>query len=211
MSRRTIILVSHHVQLCAPGASYIVALENGRVLYKGDRQGFQSSGVIDKLAQSGSSESLVKDEAEVLADQTIEERLLQTEADDTRLDSSSSTKMQSEDGLSDVETPVGAEPSPKKGPRKLVEEEKRAVGRIGRAVWESYIKACGGPLFWLLFAVSFVFAAASPVAENGWLRYSHQLTQWYQIKSVCPVTGQGPLKVIVCHGIQCFTLESMQR
>ena len=142
MSGRTIILVSHHVQLCAPGASYIVALENGRVLYKGDRQGFQSSGVIDKLAQSGSSESLVKDEAEVLADQTIEERLLQTEADDTRLDSSSSTKMQSEDGLSDVETPVGAEPSPKKGPRKLVEEEEssgqnwsRGLGELHQGLW----------------------------------------------------------------------------
>lgn len=171
MRGRTVILVSHHVQLCAPGASYIVALENGRVLYKGDRQGFQSSGVMDKLAQSGSSDSLVKDEAEVLADQTIEEKLLQTEMDDTKLDSSSTTKVQSEDGSSSAETPVGAEPSPKKGPRKLVEEETRAVGRIDRAVWETYVKACGGHPYWLLFAVSFVFAAASPVAENGWLSY----------------------------------------
>ena len=30
MRGRTVILVSHHVQLCAPGASYIVALDNGR-------------------------------------------------------------------------------------------------------------------------------------------------------------------------------------
>jgi hypothetical protein len=205
MRGRTVILVSHHVQLCAPGASYIVALENGRVLYKGDRQGFQSSGVMDKLAQSGSSESLVKDEAEVLADQTIEEKLLQTEMDDTKLDSSSTTKIQSEDGSSGAETPVGSEPSPKKGPRKLVEEETRAVGRIDRAVWETYVKACGGHAYWLLFVASFVFAAASPVAENGWLRWALRPTQWYHINRFCPVTGRAPLRVIVCHGIQCFT------
>lgn len=30
MKGRTTVLVSHHVQLCAPGAKYIVALENGR-------------------------------------------------------------------------------------------------------------------------------------------------------------------------------------
>jgi len=207
MRGRTVILVSHHVQLCAPGASYIVALENGRVLYKGDRQGFQSSGVMDRLAQSGASESLVRDEAEAVADQTIEKTLLQTEKDDTKGDSPSSTKMQPEDSSSGAETPVvDAEPSPKKkGPRKLVEEETRAVGRIGRSVWETYIKACGRSPYWVIFAVSFLFAAASPVAENGWLRYAQQRTQWYQIKRFCAVTGQGLLRVAVCHGIRCFT------
>ncbi|KAH9018832.1 ATP-binding cassette transporter [Lactarius hengduanensis] len=162
MRGRTVILVSHHVQLCAPGASYIVALENGR-----------SSGVIHRLAQSGASESLVRYEAEAVVEQAIEEMPLQTEKNDTKVDSPSSTKTQSEDSPSGAETPiVDAEPSPKKkGPRKLVEEETRAVGRIGRPVWETYFKACGQYPYWLMFAVSFLFAAASPVAENGWLSY----------------------------------------
>ncbi|KAH9067580.1 ATP-binding cassette transporter [Lactarius vividus] len=168
MRGRTVILVSHHVQLCAPGASYIVALENGRVLYKGGRQGFQSSGVIDRLAQSGASDSLVKDQAEAEAEQAIEDMPLQTEKED----GPSNSKMRSDDSSSGAETPVAdAEPSPKKGPRKLVEEETRAVGRIGRPVWETYIKACGKNPYWLMFAVSFLVAAASPVAENGWLSY----------------------------------------
>ncbi|KAI9441690.1 ATP-binding cassette transporter [Lactarius indigo] len=166
MRGRTIILVSHHVQLCVPGANYIVALENGRVLYKGDRQGFQSSG-------SGASESLVRDEAEAVADQIIEDLPLQTKKEDTKENSPSSSKMQSEDSTSGAETPVvDAEPNPKKkGPRKLVEEETRAVGRISRPVWETYFKACGRNPYWLMFAVSFLFAAATPVAENGWLSY----------------------------------------
>lgn len=172
MRGRTVILVSHHVQLCAPGASYIVALENGRVLYKCDRQGFQSSGVIDSLAQSGASESLVRDEAEAVAGQTIEEKSLQTGKDDDPRGNPSGPNTQSEDSSPGAETPVHVESSPKKkGPRKLVEEETRAVGRIGRSVWETYIKACGGAPYWLMFAVSFLFAAASPVAENGWLSY----------------------------------------
>jgi hypothetical protein len=39
----------------------------------------------------------------------------------------------------------------KKPARKLVEEEKRAVGRIGRDIWETYIQACGNMWYWLLF------------------------------------------------------------
>ncbi|KAH8986254.1 ATP-binding cassette transporter [Lactarius hatsudake] len=171
MHGRTVILVSHHVQLCAPGASYIVALENGRVLYDGDRQGFQLSGVIDNLAKSGASESLERDEVEAAEDQTIE-GILRTEKDDTNVDGPSSTETQSEDSSSGAETPIDAEPSPKKkGPRKLVEEESRAVGRIGRSVWETYIKACGGIPYWLIFSVLLLVAAATPVAENGWLSY----------------------------------------
>jgi len=126
---------------------------------------------------------LARDEVEAVEDRTIEVMPLQTDKDDIKGDGPSSTKMQSEDSSSGAETPIDAEPSPKKkGPRKLVEEESRAVGRIGRSVWETYIKACGGNPYWLIFAVLLLFAAASPVAENGWLRYAHQPAQWYQIK-----------------------------
>jgi hypothetical protein len=61
----------------------------------------------------------------------------------------------------------------KKPARKLVEEEKRAVGHIGRDVWETYIRACGNVWYWLLFIAFLIIqvASASPVWENGWLRY----------------------------------------
>ena len=176
MHGRTVILVSHHVQLCAPGASYIVALENGRVQYKGDLHGFQSSGVLNSLSQSGAVESTGKDEAVAAPDQAIEEEL-KTEKDEENRHSPSSTEVTSEDIPSGTVTPLDANPGPvKKGPRKLVEEETRAKGRIGRSVWETYIKACGNVSFWLVFAVAFLLAAASPVAENGWLRYPTRLT-----------------------------------
>jgi len=53
MRGRTVILVSHHVQLCAPGASYIVALDNGRVQFQGTVIRFKTSGVMNGLVQSG--------------------------------------------------------------------------------------------------------------------------------------------------------------
>ena len=171
MRGRTVILVSHHVQLCAPGASYVVALENGRVLYKGDPDGFQSSGVMQSLAHSGAVESTGRDEAEAVVHETNDELLL-GEKDDGGGSSTPNTEIPSEnDSLGGVTTVNENPAQKKKGPRKLVEEEARAVGRVDRKVWETYIKACGGIPYWLIFVLAFVLAAVSPIAESGWLRY----------------------------------------
>ncbi|KAG6899520.1 hypothetical protein C0995_005779, partial [Termitomyces sp. Mi166 len=151
MQGRTVILVSHHVQLCAPGASYIVALDNGRVTFQGDREAFQSSGVIRTLVQSTDEGALDSKEEEVL-----EEDLTKTEAN-----SESSSTI----------APVSEVKAEKKKPRKLIEEEKRAVGRIGRDVWETYIQACGNVWYWMIFGVVLIIGSISPVFENGWLRH----------------------------------------
>jgi hypothetical protein len=59
----------------------------------------------------------------------------------------------------------------KKTARKLVEEEKRAVGRISSDIWKSYVLACGHVWYWVIFMVVLLLASLSPVLENGWLRY----------------------------------------
>ncbi len=174
MRGRTVILVSHHVQLCAPSANYIVALENGRVLYKGDGDGFQTSGAMQSLAHSKAVESTGRDEAEAVVGETKEELLL-GEKDDVSGSSTPNIEIPSEGDPIGGVTSVGENPAnKKKGPRKLVEEETRAVGKVGREVWETYFKACGGVSYWLIFALAFVLAAVSPIAENGWLRYAHR-------------------------------------
>lgn len=70
MRGRTLILVSHHVQLCAPGANYIVALDNGRVQYQGGREAFMSSAVLKSLSQSSNEPADDKDEAPAIEDIT---------------------------------------------------------------------------------------------------------------------------------------------
>lgn len=155
MEGRTVILVSHHVQLCAPGAGYIVALDNGRVQFQGNREAFYASGVINGLTQSGAAIGQEDDDAPNIpsAEELVEATtVVPSEASSTRSPST-----------------VVADPKSKKAPRKLVEEEKRAVGRIGKDVWLTYIRAAGGPLYWILFIISLLLAALGPIAEKGWI------------------------------------------
>lgn len=163
MRGRTIILVSHHVQLCAPGASYIVTLENGRVAFQGDRDAFQSSGVLNTLIQSGAADASDEHEETAIAD--VEELI--TEKDPSDDSGGPSSETTSTVAASEPET----KPEKRKPPRKLIEEEKRAVGHINKDIWMAYINACGGWWYWILFGVALLLAALSPVAENGWLRY----------------------------------------
>ena len=171
MKGRTIILVSHHVQLCAPGAAYVVALDNGRASYIGNVEGFRSSGVMATLVQSLNVAS--DDKAAEVQEQTVEE-LPPTSKSETN---SIIGTVDSETAGPSSETSSTAAPSEveskaeKKAPRKLIEEEKRAVGRIGREIWKTYLHACGGKFYWSIFAFAVLVAAMSPVLENGWLRF----------------------------------------
>ena len=155
MEGRTVILVSHHVQLCAPGASYIVALDNGHVQFQGDRETFYASGVINGLIQSGATDNQEEGDTKIPG---AEELIEATTA--------------AHSGASSAISPstAVADPKPdKKAPRKFVEEEKRAVGRVGKGVWLTYISATGGPWYWIFFIGSLVLATLGPVVEKGWI------------------------------------------
>ncbi len=169
MRGRTLILVSHHVQLCASGAKYIVSLDNGRVSYSGGYDGFHDSGVLQTLVQSGGADA--SDDKEEPAVVKVEE-ILEESADHST--SGEPTEANSETSSTVAVTPseLDVKPEKKKAPRKLIEEEKRAVGRIGKDIWMAYIKACGGYGYWLTFACALGLAAMAPVLENGWLRYA---------------------------------------
>ena len=158
---RTVILVSHHVQLCAPGANYVVALDNGRVTFQGDRDSFLASPVMATLVHANTDEADGKD-AQPPVVETVENQYEAAETMSAEPISETSSTL----------TPQESKPEPekKKSPRKLIEEEKRAVGRISRDIWETYIKACGGYKYWTIFALSLVLGALSPVVENWWLK-----------------------------------------
>ena len=156
MEGRTVILVSHHVQLCAPGANYIVALDNGRVQFQGNREAFYASGVINGLVQSGATAGQEdEDDAKIPSAEELAEATAVSPSETSSTVSPST---------------VAPDPKPgKKAPRRLVEEEKRAVGRIGKDVWSTYIRAAGGPWYWILFLSSLVLATLGPIAEKGWI------------------------------------------
>jgi hypothetical protein len=162
MASRTVILVSHHVQLSAQGAKYIVALEGGRVAFQGDRESFLASTAMAGLVQGTSSKSASLD--------------LKTEVDDAappyEEPQDQNRTLESSAASTVALDKPDAQPNGKvaRSPRKLIEEEVRAVGRIGRTIWSYYLGAIGGWPYWLLFVVALLAATLSPVAENGWLR-----------------------------------------
>jgi hypothetical protein len=167
---------------------------------------------MNNLAHSGAIEPTGREETEAVAPDT-KEGFLVVESDDRSGSSSSpNTEVSSEVGSIGGLSPVNASvEGTKKSARKLVEEEMRAVGRIGLPVWETYIKACGGVPYWLIFAFLFLLAAVSPVAENGWLRYVYHASSSPGVKETCVVTGQELPWVIVNHGVRCTISEFTQR
>jgi hypothetical protein len=152
MQGRTLILVSHHVQLCTPGASYVVARDNGRVQFQGPRDEFQRSEVMRGLVQSTTAET--QDVKEEIA---IDALNIPGDKDGRNGDT--------------VVAAASISKAEKNPPRKFSEEEQRAVGRVAWSVWETYIHACGSAWYWALFALVFLVAALSLLVENGWLAY----------------------------------------
>ncbi|KAJ7638358.1 multidrug resistance-associated ABC transporter [Roridomyces roridus] len=158
---RTVILVSHHVQLCASGANYIVALNNGHVQFAGTRGEFQASQVLKTLVQSTVTGVQNDKEQEV-----------------SKIPDQNTLKMED-----------------KKQVKKIIEQEFRAVGRVSRKVWTTYVKACGGGGYWLAYSLIFIIAALSSVVENGWLSYwsggkgSEDPTYYVTIYSILTIAG----------------------
>ncbi len=160
MRSRTVVLVSHHVQLCAPGAKYVVALDNGRLQFEGTPEAFLASPVLKSLLQSTDA-----------VPQTDEEEKAELAKAENEVLATSGKNGESSSDTSSTIAPAPSEiKKERKAPRKLVEEEKRAVGRIGRDIWETYIWACGNGWYWTLFIFVLIAASISPVAENSWLR-----------------------------------------
>ncbi|KAG9101683.1 hypothetical protein FS749_004492 [Ceratobasidium sp. UAMH 11750] len=179
MKERTIVLVSHHVQLVAPGASYVVALDNGRVLFAGPQTEFIGSDVMKGISHSTDADA---------SQPTTEEVTIEQVANEINGGSSSdSTSSAESDAATLVKTPKPGKSDPKVGsstaavpvdsmavkktPRKLIEDEARAVGRVKAEIWQTYFKACGSYIYWTLFCLILLGGSLTPVLENGWLRY----------------------------------------
>ncbi|KAG5638391.1 hypothetical protein H0H81_000287 [Sphagnurus paluster] len=70
---RTIILVTHHISLCLPAASYIVELAHGQVLQQGSIEDLKDLGLLNTIIQqegevSGSTVNALENETEILKD-----------------------------------------------------------------------------------------------------------------------------------------------
>ncbi|CAE6528569.1 unnamed protein product [Rhizoctonia solani] len=190
MNGRTIILVSHH--LVAPGASYVVALDNGRVLFTGPQSEFIGSTVMQRISHSTDI-----NEKEKPIEETIEEvaEVVGHSAEPSGLsvESDAATLVKSVSISKDKPVPDGNTTVKKTAPRKLIEDEARAVGRVRWEIWQTYFKACGSFIYWAVFSIVILGGSLTPVLENGWLRYwsAHSSDQ----------NGKGPMWYLTVYAL----------
>lgn len=194
MKGRTVILVSHHVQLVTPGASYVVALDNGRVLFTGPQSAFVGSSVMQRISHStdvGAKEPQTEETIEAVAENTAG---LSSGDSASGQESDAATLVKSISPDKDVGSgPSGSAVVKKSTPRKLIEDEARAVGRVRWEIWQTYFKACGSFVYWTIFCLVIVGGSITPVLENGWLRYwsSHSGEE----------SGKGPLWYLTIYAL----------
>lgn len=113
-SKRTIVLVTHHIRLCLPIAAYIVELADGKVLRQGTPKDLRHFGMLDKLV---------------------------TEEDQAKGDEGDAPISQPQENEADAAKvkPSGHGKNLTNG--KLVEKEARAEGRISYRTYLTYLRA----------------------------------------------------------------------
>ncbi|EMD33950.1 hypothetical protein CERSUDRAFT_117480 [Gelatoporia subvermispora B] len=114
---RTIILVTHHISLCLPLASYLVELASGHLIRHGSVEELRRQGQLDQIV-----------EAEDIA-----------EAEDGS-SLSSETRVECD---ADGPSPPEEERKPDPANGKLIDAETRAEGRVSMHTYWTYIKAAG--------------------------------------------------------------------
>ncbi|KAM0756050.1 P-loop containing nucleoside triphosphate hydrolase protein [Meredithblackwellia eburnea MCA 4105] len=164
MAGRTIILVSHHIQLTAPGTSYVVELENGRVKFEGDSKEFLSS---PRFKTEKEEEEPIEDKVAVVkSPPKLKNKALDLVTESTFVsETSSASEAESDSDEEEAEEEVKKE----KPARKLIEDEARAVGRVSLSVWTLYLGLSGGIFYWISFVLTFGGVKVADVAQTFWL------------------------------------------
>ncbi|WWC92185.1 uncharacterized protein L201_007139 [Kwoniella dendrophila CBS 6074] len=139
---RTVILVSHHVELLLPSSDYLVRILDGRV---------DAQGTPDELRAAKELEGLVAlEEAEVTKAEAI------------------IAKEEVEDEVEVVETTE--KKVKKKGPgKKLVQDEERAIGNVKWETYKLYIVAATY-VTWVWTLLVLLLNQGLSIAERWWLK-----------------------------------------
>lgn len=128
---RTVVMVTHHVQLCLPAAKFLVKMDpDGRVAAFGDTDTLLKAGTLVDVI--GSSRCHVEDDAKATG-----------------------KKDQQHDNVNVCAAAAAAVAQDKQGDR-FISEERAARGHVKLKVHATYLKACGGWPFWILLCLFFV-------------------------------------------------------
>ena len=117
---RTIILVTHHISLCLPIASYLVELSDGRVVHEGTIQDLRGRGLLQNIVKA-------EDHPQTAVTDSLDAQDEVNEAD-----------LVDANGTDEVKLPKRPTAN-----GKLIETEARAEGRVSLHSYLTYIRAAG--------------------------------------------------------------------
>lgn len=153
-------LVSHHVQLCAPGSDFVCLLQSGYVKYSGKGSEFVGSQHFRDLLGLGAEAD--EPDGAPAADAPKPKAINKTLA---RLNGSGGGGAGSRESISSMETSSASEgesgtedeesssdEDEDRGPRKLIADEARATGHVSWDTWRFYLGSNGHLIFWLVFS-----------------------------------------------------------
>ncbi|KAL2917396.1 Transporter of the ATP-binding cassette (ABC) [Polyrhizophydium stewartii] len=145
MKGRTVVLVTHAVNLVLPHADYAVVVKNGEILCQGTPY---------DLVQNVDAEGLFG------IDLTIDE--LGDEADQAE----AAEKLAAT--IAAAEAVIAA--SEQGNGRRLVEDEEKATGSVRLAVYNSYFEAVSGVRYTIAFMLTFLLVSVASFADDWWLK-----------------------------------------
>ncbi|KAN0111601.1 hypothetical protein V8E52_008339 [Russula decolorans] len=141
--KRTVILVTHHVELVLPGAYYLVRMLDGRIDTQGTLTELRAQGFLDDIATS-EEVKVHEDEQEAAAETPNAEEIA-------------------------AEVVEGALPgSETKKPRKLVKDEERQEGGVKWNIYNTYLKA-SSYWTWTILGFFIILFQILTVSERVWV------------------------------------------
>ncbi|KZS87429.1 hypothetical protein SISNIDRAFT_553186 [Sistotremastrum niveocremeum HHB9708] len=178
LSGRTVVLVTHHVELVLPGTDYLVRMKEGRIEYQG---------AVEELRERGVLEGILKEENVVLGDDLIDD------AADEDADADATVKAGTSEEDTEVESVAGAAPGKDKGKastssvlkpavevdakttkaktkvKTADEEEVRQTGSVKWRVYKAYLVA-SSYWTWAGLILFLCFARAFEISDRFWIK-----------------------------------------
>ncbi|KAF7297249.1 hypothetical protein MIND_00958000 [Mycena indigotica] len=149
LANRTVVLVTHHVELVLPGAHYLVRMLDGRIDTQGTVKDLRAEGVLDDITHDAAVE-VKKEEAAVAAEEAAGEA-----------EAAADAVVGDNDG--------GAKDGEVKKPRKLVKDEHREVGGVKWRIYKRYLQA-SSYWTWAFLSVMVLLSQLLGVGEKLWIK-----------------------------------------
>ncbi|KAK4053631.1 hypothetical protein OIO90_003870 [Microbotryomycetes sp. JL221] len=178
LENRTVILVTHHISLCLPGAFYLVRMSAGRVEMQSlvselDTSDLAEEYQLEKLeaakeAREAAKAAKKKAQAEEIGD--AEQTAAAAVQEGKSTGSPAQVPREESQNPTRAGTPI---PNERQGPRgdgKLVQEEARAEGRVKGAVYRLYLSAAGYHT-WIAIVLLILAGRGFRVVDRVWFKY----------------------------------------